>query len=92
MAGNPSSTSNVEKFDFSSGIPKRPLPDPEALKSFYVGRDISEVPKPAAILDVAKIRRHCSSMLETVEELGVEFRPHVKTHKVRTEPLHSSIV
>lgn len=66
----------------SSDIPQRPLPDAEALRNFYVGKDISEVPKPAAILDVAKIRRHCSSMLETVKTLGVEFRPHVKTHKV----------
>lgn len=58
------------------------MPDVEALRSFYIGKDINEVPKPAAVMDVAKIRRHCSSMLETVGALGVEFRPHVKTHKV----------
>lgn len=63
-------------------VPQRPLPDTQALKDFYVGKHVRDVPKPAAILDVAKIRRHCSSMLDTVEALKVNFRPHVKTHKV----------
>ena len=64
-------------------IPQRPLPDIQLLKDFYVGKHVRDVPKPAAILDAAKIRRHCSSMLDTVQALKVEFRPHVKTHKVR---------
>lgn len=84
MADISSPAPRVENLCLSSGIPKRPLPDKDALKRFYVGKDISQIPKPAAVLDVAKIRRHCSSMLETVKELGVEFRPHVKTHKVST--------
>ncbi|KAH7417432.1 putative serine dehydratase domain-containing protein [Cadophora sp. MPI-SDFR-AT-0126] len=49
----------------------------------YVGMEASQVPKPAAILDVAKVRKHCSSMLEVVKSLGVGFRPHVKTHKTK---------
>ena len=49
-----------------------------------IGQNITDVSKPAAILDVAKIRRHCTSMLEAARTLGVGFRAHVKTHKVRS--------
>ncbi|KAH6877203.1 putative serine dehydratase domain-containing protein [Thelonectria olida] len=47
----------------------------------YVGESISDIPKPAAILDAAIVRKHCSSMLKAVRHLGVDFRAHVKTHK-----------
>ncbi len=53
----------------------------EALKRF-IGEDIGSLPKPAAILDIAKARRHCKDMLDAIEWLGVDFRAHVKTHKV----------
>lgn len=52
------------------------------LQKLYIGKDISDVPKPAAILDVAIIRRHCETMLHTVKALNVGFRAHVKSHKV----------
>ena len=48
----------------------------------FIGKDIGSLPKPAAILDVAKARRHCKDMLDAIEWLGVDFRAHVKTHKV----------
>ena len=48
----------------------------------HVGQSVTEVPKPAAILDVAKVKRHCNSMLEAARSLGLGFRAHVKTHKV----------
>ncbi|KAF9873084.1 hypothetical protein CkaCkLH20_09594 [Colletotrichum karsti] len=62
-------------------IPQRPRPDLEELRQFYVGKDVRTVPKPAVVLDSAKIRRHCQSMLDAVKALGVDFRAHVKTHK-----------
>lgn len=58
------------------------LPSKEELTKFYVGKDIANVPKPAAVLDVAIIRRHCERMKRTVKALDVGFRAHVKTHKV----------
>lgn len=58
-------------------------PSQEDLQKFYIGKDISDVPKPAAILDVAIIRRHCEKMLRTIKTLDVGFRVHVKSHKVR---------
>ncbi|KAJ5097405.1 hypothetical protein N7456_008126 [Penicillium angulare] len=51
------------------------------LAKFYSGKDITNVPKPAAVLDVAIIRRHCERMKRTVKALDVGFRAHVKTHK-----------
>lgn len=65
-------------------LPQRPVPDVVTLRQFFVGKQITEVPKPAAILDLAKVRRHCRSMLDTAATLGVEFRAHVKSHKVRS--------
>lgn len=55
----------------------------EELRQFYVGKSIHDVPKPAVILDRARVNRHCQSMLNAVETLGLCFRAHVKTHKVR---------
>ncbi|KAJ6076232.1 hypothetical protein N7499_008213 [Penicillium canescens] len=57
------------------------IPSQAELQQFYIGKDIKDVPKPAAILDVAIIRRHCETMLQTVKTLNVGFRAHVKTHK-----------
>ncbi|RHZ68797.1 hypothetical protein CDV55_107676 [Aspergillus turcosus] len=56
-------------------------PSNEELRRFYVGKDIGDVPKPAVVLDVAIIKRHCQAMLQTMKQLGVGFRAHVKTHK-----------
>lgn len=63
-------------------IPQRPLPSKEALKQFYMHKTLTEIPKPAAVLDLAIIKRHCNSMLQTIQTLGVGFRAHVKSHKV----------
>ncbi|KAK1994854.1 hypothetical protein LX36DRAFT_660166 [Colletotrichum falcatum] len=62
-------------------VPQRIAPPAESLREFYVGKDVHSVPKPAAVLDAAKVRRHCQSMLDAVDALGVGFRAHVKTHK-----------
>lgn len=51
-------------------------------QSTFIGKDIASLPKPAAILNVAKARRHCKDMLDAIRWLGVDFRAHVKTHKV----------
>jgi D-serine deaminase-like pyridoxal phosphate-dependent protein len=50
----------------------------------FVGKHIHEIQTPAAILDVAVIKRNCTRMLETTRALGVQFRAHVKTHKVNS--------
>ena len=71
----------------ASTHPLRPLASQSDLQAFYIGKDISNVPKPAVVLDVAIIKRHCASMLEAAKALGVGFRAHVKTHKVSMETI-----
>ncbi len=52
------------------------------LRRSYVGKYITDLPKPALIIDRSKMRQHCQSLLDAVDFLGVDFRAHVKTHKV----------
>lgn len=63
-------------------IPQRATPCIEQLREYYLGKDIHEVPSPALVLDLSVVRRHCSSVLAAVNALGVDFRAHIKTHKV----------
>lgn len=65
-----------------SGVSNYPHASREDLKAQYVGRRLQEVAGPAAVLDVAVTRQNCQVMLDAAESLGVQFRSHVKTHKV----------
>lgn len=61
-----------------------PLPSASALHLQYVGTHVRDLPTPAAIIDRAIVRRNCDAMLEACRALGVSFRVHVKSHKVRS--------
>lgn len=69
-----------------------PSPSEASLKLHFLGQKIKDVQAPAAIVNAAVVRRNCRLMLETAEKLGVSFRAHVKTHKVRTTILGGIIV
>jgi len=56
-------------------------PSKAALQLQFVGKDLKDVPTPAAVLDLAPIRRNCKAMLDATKALGLGFRAHVKTHK-----------
>jgi D-serine deaminase-like pyridoxal phosphate-dependent protein len=43
--------------------------------------NLSELPTPALVLDVARVRRNAERMRTRVEHLGARLRPHIKTHK-----------
>ena len=58
-----------------------PLSPREALLQSYQNHSLHDVPLPAAVIDIAKVRANCTAMLDTVKELEVSFRAHVKTHK-----------
>ncbi|OQO12519.1 hypothetical protein B0A48_03161 [Cryoendolithus antarcticus] len=58
-----------------------PSPSITALREYYVGRAVQDVQAPAVVIDAAVARRNCKLMLKTTQQLGVGFRPHVKTHK-----------
>lgn len=59
-----------------------PLSPIKQLKQDYLRRTLQEIEAPAAILDLAVLRRNCDLMLHTSDVLKVGFRAHVKTHKV----------
>ena len=59
-----------------------PSPSDAALRLAFVGKDINAVQAPAAVVDSAVVKRNCRLMLEAANELGVDFRAHVKAHKV----------
>jgi D-serine deaminase-like pyridoxal phosphate-dependent protein len=48
----------------------------------YIGRPASELPTPALVLSKPVLERNTRALLEDVQKLGIEFRPHVKTLKV----------
>ncbi|EXJ89552.1 hypothetical protein A1O3_02619 [Capronia epimyces CBS 606.96] len=60
---------------------KFPVPAKGALLEAYRHRSLREVPVPAAVIDVAKVKANCQAMLAAVHAVGVSLRAHVKTHK-----------
>ncbi|OBT50366.1 hypothetical protein VE04_09837, partial [Pseudogymnoascus sp. 24MN13] len=52
----------------------------QLLKQF-VGTNLQDAPVPSAILDLAKVKRNCTRMLESIDALGFGWRAHIKTHK-----------
>ena len=54
------------------------------LHEMFIGKQMKQIPAPAVVLDLAVVERNCTQMLETCKVLEVDFRPHMKTHKVRS--------
>lgn len=44
---------------------------------------IYELETPCLLVDIDKVKRNCQRMIDTCKQLGVELRPHMKTHKTR---------
>lgn len=59
-----------------------PLSSKEELLKHFVGKSLKDVPAPAAVLDLSKLEKNCSRMLEAVDTLKFGWRAHIKTHKV----------
>ena len=60
----------------------------EQPKARLIGKHLAQIPMPAAVLDRAVVKRNCDQMLDACRDLGVKFRPHIKTHKVRYFTFH----
>jgi hypothetical protein len=54
--------------------------------SHFIGKRLSALPTPCAILHEATVRRNCERLVEVTKNLGIGFRPHIKTHKVCFRP------
>jgi D-serine deaminase-like pyridoxal phosphate-dependent protein len=59
--------------------------------SNFIGQPLSVLPTPCAILHEATVRRNCERLVEITTDLGIGFRPHVKTHKVRFRPNRATL-
>lgn len=54
----------------------------EALSSLFT---------PALVVDLDKVKRNVQKMTEHYEKMGVQLRPHMKTHKTLYEHTHIRI-
>ncbi|KAG7464170.1 hypothetical protein MATL_G00184380 [Megalops atlanticus] len=45
------------------------------------GQSVTDLPTPALTVDLEKVKRNARVMLERFQKLGVQLRPHMKTHK-----------
>lgn len=50
----------------------------------YLNKPVSQLPTPSLIVSLPTIKRNVDRLHRDVEELGIGFRPHVKTLKVPT--------
>jgi D-serine ammonia-lyase len=57
-------------------------PPDAALKAQYIGQRIEDVQAPAAVIDISVVKKNCALMLHATDSLKVQFRAHIKTHKV----------
>ncbi|KAG6006542.1 hypothetical protein E4U21_006996 [Claviceps maximensis] len=53
----------------------------QVLAELYLGKSLGDVPTPAAVINIAAVRRNCERMLQTCGRLDLGWRAHVKTHK-----------
>lgn len=51
---------------------------------------LSALCTPALVVDVDKVKRNAQRMMEFCEKLGVQLRPHMKTHKTLYEHTHDT--
>ncbi|KAE9364668.1 hypothetical protein N431DRAFT_489194 [Stipitochalara longipes BDJ] len=58
-----------------------PLPSKASLVQQFVGKTLKEIPLPAAVIDIAAVRRNCQRMSNAVKDLGFDFAPLVNVHK-----------
>ncbi|KAF8852545.1 hypothetical protein BDZ45DRAFT_678285 [Acephala macrosclerotiorum] len=58
-----------------------PLRTKASLVEQFVGKSLHDIPLPAAVVDIAKVKRNCERMLDAVEELGFDFLPAISYHR-----------
>jgi D-serine deaminase-like pyridoxal phosphate-dependent protein len=51
------------------------------MQSHWIGSTVEELDTPALVVDLEKMERNIASIMSTLRELGVGWRPHVKCHK-----------
>uniref|UniRef100_A0A0B7AMV0 D-serine dehydratase-like domain-containing protein n=1 Tax=Arion vulgaris TaxID=1028688 RepID=A0A0B7AMV0_9EUPU len=46
-----------------------------------MAKKLKELATPCFLIDIHRVRQNCQRMLKTCKELGVQLRPHTKSHK-----------
>ena len=59
-----------------------PVHSREDLLQVLVGKNLSELPTPIALVDRHVAAINCKKMLDACRDLNLLFRSHIKTHKV----------
>ena len=54
----------------------------EDLLQLLVGKKLSELPTPIALVDRHVVALNCKKMLDACRDLNLLFRSHIKSHKV----------
>ena len=49
----------------------------------WLSADLSQIPTPALVLDAAKVRENIERLAKYAASVGINIRPHTKTHKSR---------
>lgn len=47
----------------------------------FIGSSVSDLPTPALVISRPVVERNIALLLQDVDDLGIAFRPHVKTLK-----------
>jgi hypothetical protein len=55
------------------------LPSAPALRDEFIGRPLSSLRTPAAVIDRAGFVANCADMARRTAELGLAFRAHIKS-------------
>lgn len=48
----------------------------------YLHQHVSQLPSPALVLSLPTLKQNIQRLLDDVSQIGILFRPHVKTLKV----------
>jgi D-serine ammonia-lyase len=54
----------------------------------YVGKSASELPTPSLVVSLPAVKKNVETLHNDVKELGIRFRPHVKTLKASLWTTH----
>lgn len=58
----------------------------------FIGRPMSELPTPSLVISQPVLNRNVHRLHQAVEDMGISFRPHVKTLKVHACVAYSVLV
>jgi hypothetical protein len=59
------------------------IPSKELLREAFVGKSLDTLHTPCMIIDRSVFAKNCAEMQNRAQNCGMDFRAHIKSHKVR---------